>query len=183
MNSFHALRRKRLSAILGIEHRCTEFPDPEIIIGINANLAVVGRARIGIAHLLPGLAFVLAAISPALVVLHDGVNNGGVLAVDVQPDAPGCSAVLIRQAFGQFFPGCAAVGCLIDGTVRSAAIESEGGPPPLIRRGIQRVRTLRVHGDVAHPGVIVDLQHLRPGLPAVRRLIHATVRIRSPQMS
>src|SRR5437016_10969735 len=136
MNPFDALRRKRFSSVLGIEHRRTEFPDPEVVIGIDPNLAVVGRPRIRIAHLLPRLALVLAAISSALLVLHDGINDVWVLAVNIQSDATGVSAIFVGQPLGQFLPGQSAIGGLVDRAVRSAAVESKGRAPPLIRRGI-----------------------------------------------
>src|SRR5712691_2486940 len=120
MNSSHALRRKRFAPILGIKHRRAQLPDAEIIIGVDANLAVVRRPWIGIAHLLPGFAFVLATIRSALLVLHDAVN--------AQPDAAGVPAILIREAFGQLLPVDAAIRDLIDRAVRSAAIKSKRRP-------------------------------------------------------
>src|SRR5712664_3617771 len=157
MNPFHALRCKSFSSILGIEHWRAKLPDPEIVIGIDPNLAVVRRPRIRIAHLLPRLTFVLAAISPDLLVLNYRVDDVRILAVTIQSDAAGLSAVLVREPFGQFFPGRAAIRRLVDRAIRPATVESIRRPPPLVRRGIQSVRTLRIHRDVAHTGVVVNL--------------------------
>ena len=136
MNPLHALRRKRFSSVLGIEHRRTEFPDPEVVMGIDPNLAVVRRPRIRIAHLLPRLALVLAAISSALLVLHDRVNDVRILAVNIQSDAAGVSAIFVGQSLGQFLPGQSAICGLVNRALRSAAVESIGCAPPLIRCGI-----------------------------------------------
>src|SRR5260370_32464096 len=75
VDSAHALRRKRLSTVLGIKHLRAKLPDAEVIVGVDANLAVVRRPWIRIAHFLPSLAFVVAAKSPALLLLHDGVDD------------------------------------------------------------------------------------------------------------
>src|SRR5260370_6790571 len=135
MNPFHALRCKSFSSILGIEHWRVELPDPEVVIGIDPNLAVVRRPRIRISHLLPRLAFVLAAISAALLVLHDRVNDVRFLAVNIQSDAAGLAAVLVRHPFRQFFPCPAPTTRLINRAIRPATVESISSPPPLVARG------------------------------------------------
>src|SRR5258708_4507394 len=94
MNTARTLGRKSFPAILRIKHLRAELPDAEIIIGVDANLAVIRRPRIGIAHLLPGITFILAAISSALLVLNDGVNDVGILAVNVQSDTAGVPAIV-----------------------------------------------------------------------------------------
>src|SRR4029077_20191243 len=114
---------------------------------------------------------------------YDGVNDVRVLAVNVQADTSRITAILVGQPFGQFLPVCAAVCVFIDRAIWSATIESKGRPPAFISSGIQRVRTFGFHSDIAHTGVVVDLQDLRPGLPAVGGLIHSALRIRAPQMS
>src|SRR5258707_8728381 len=96
---------------------------------------------------------------------------------------PVSPAIFVGQPFGEFFPGGAAVGGLVDRGVRSAAIESVRSAAPLIGSGVKGVRALGVHGDVAHAGVVVDLENLRPSLAAVGRFVNATLGIRSPQMS
>jgi len=99
----HAIRHEFLAAVLGVEHLRTEFPDTQIIIGIDANLAIVRRPRVCVAHLLPRLAFVFAAECSALFVLHNRVNDVRVLAVDIQADAPSVAAVSYGKPFVSFF--------------------------------------------------------------------------------
>ncbi len=169
----HAIRHEFLAAVLGVEHLRTEFPNTQIIIGIDANLA----------HLLPRLAFVFAAECSALFVLDNRVNDVRVLAVNIQADAPSVAAILVRQALRQFFPRRAAIGRFVYAAARPATVETEGCAAALIRRGVQNVRALRVHGDIAHASVVIYLQDLRPSLSAVRRLVDAALRIRPPQMA
>src|SRR5258707_12661987 len=96
---------------------------------------------------------------------------------------PVSPAIFVGQPFGEFFPGGPAVGGLVDRGVRSAAIKSERGAAPLIVSGVKGVRALGVHGDVAHAGVAVDLENLRPGLATVDGFVNAALGIGSPQVS
>ncbi len=182
MNTFYALRRERLSAVLGVIHRCAQHPNPQIVIGIHPHLAVVGRAWIRVAHFLPCLALVFAAVDAAFFVLHQRVNDIRILAIDIQPDTSCVAAVFIGQALRQFLPGCAAVRRLINRSVRSSTVETIRCPPPLIRCGVERIWALRVHGDVDHARILINFQHLRPRFPAIRRFVNASLRVRSPQM-
>ena len=101
VNAVDALRDKRFSAVLGVKHLRAEFPNAQVVVGINANLAVIGRAWVGFAHALPGLAFVFAAERAALFMLNLGIDDVRILAVNVQSDAAGVGgAVLPRQALG-----------------------------------------------------------------------------------
>ena len=68
--------------------------------------------------------------------LHDGVYDVGVLAINIQADAAGVSAVFVGQSLGQFFPICAAIRRFVDRAIRTTTIETEGRPSPLVRRGI-----------------------------------------------
>ena len=131
-----ALRRKSFSSILGVKHRRAQRPDAQVIVRIDPHLAVVRRPRIRIAHLFPRFAFVLAAVNAALFMLYQRIDDVRIPAVNIQSDAAGFSAVLVRQPFGQFFPGRAAIRRLVDRAIRSAAVKSIGRPPSLIRRGI-----------------------------------------------
>src|SRR6266436_1611190 len=70
VNAPNALGRESFSAILGVKHLRAERPDSQIVVGIDAHLAVVRGPRIGVAHSLPGLTFIIAAKDSALFVLH-----------------------------------------------------------------------------------------------------------------
>jgi len=97
-------------------------------------------------------------------------------------------AAVLRKAvpFVNFFPGCA-------GRPWSYRLRLSG-PPPIesigasggarMPRHNQSVRTFC--GSMAMsltPVSSFDLQHLRPCLPAIRRLVNSALRIRAPQMS
>src|SRR5689334_18031394 len=99
VNTADTLGGKRFSAVFGVKHLRAEFPDAQVVVGINANLAVVGGTRIGFAHALPGFAFVFAAERAAFFMLDFGVNDVGILAINVEADAAGIGGgVLPRQA-------------------------------------------------------------------------------------
>src|ERR1043166_3029005 len=183
MDFLNATSGETFAAILGKKHRRSQCPDAQVVVGIDTNLAVIRGARIGVAHLLPGFAFILAAIDAALIVLNERVYDVGILAIDVQPDAPGFAAIFVWQTFGEFFPGHATVGGLIDGAFDSATVEAKGSAAALIRGGIKSVRAFRVHSDIADAGVIADFQDLVPSLAAVSGLVHAALRIGSPKMA
>src|SRR5579864_4305937 len=103
VNAVDALRGKRFAAVLGVKHLRAKLPDAQVVVGINTNLAVIGRTRVGVAHALPGLAFVFAAESAAFFMLDLRVDNVGILPINVQADASGvAAAVLPRQALRQF---------------------------------------------------------------------------------
>ena len=134
VNPMHALRVERLPAILGVKHLRAQLPNPQIVIGINSNLAVIRRSRVRFAHPLPRLAFVFAAERPAFFMLDLGINNVGIFAVNIQPDAPGiAAAVFVRQPFRQFLPRHPAIRGLVNRAVRPAAVEAERRAPPLVR--------------------------------------------------
>ena len=53
--------------------------------------------------------------------------------------------------------------------------------PALVGRRVQHVRIARIHQQVGHPGVVADLEHLRPRFVAVAGQVHATFATRAPQ--
>src|SRR5207248_3645880 len=134
VNAMDALGGECFAAVFGVKHRRAQLPNAQIIVGINADLAVVGRPRVRFTHALPGLAFIFAAERAALFVLDFGVNDVGIFAVDAQPDAPGiATAVLPGQAFCQFFLVCTGVDGLVYGAVRAAAVEAVWAVAAVVR--------------------------------------------------
>src|SRR5215470_18647124 len=109
MNFLDAVAGEGFAAIFGKEHLRAENPNAEVVVGIDANLTVVGGAGIGVAHFFPAFALVFAAEHAALFVLDERVNDVGALTEDIETDTPDVSAVLVGQAFGQFVPGGSAV--------------------------------------------------------------------------
>ncbi len=178
-----AIGGKGFSAIFGKIHRRAQGPDAQVVVRIDAHLAVIGRTRVGVAHLFPGFTHVLASENAALLVLHQRIDNVGILAINVQPNAASITAVLIREALHKFFPGDATVHGFVDRAIGAATIETEDRAPASIGCSVERVGTLRVHGDVADAGVVINFQDLRPGFAAIRGFVHATLGIRSPQVA
>ncbi len=78
----------------------------------------------------------------------------------------------------QFVPGCAAIRRFVDRAARSRDGREIALPGILMRFPGARENQFRICGiarDVDHAGPVIDLQHLRPGLTAVRRTIEAAV--------
>src|SRR5262249_31069711 len=73
-----------------------------------------------------------------------------------------------RQAVtGEPGPGGTTVGALPDCAAGATALAAPGVDHQLPGRGEQRVRVGRMHDDVDRAGVLVDEEHLLPGLTAV----------------
>src|SRR6202162_6499313 len=118
------------AAVFGVVERRTQHPDFPIVAWIDANLAVIGRARIGVAHARPGETFVFVAVDAAvLYVLHQRVNDVGILPVDIHRAAADVAGGW--EALGELGPVRAAVDGLIDSTARTSAVEAESGAAAL----------------------------------------------------
>src|SRR5256885_2284986 len=74
------------------------------------------------------------------------------------------------KAVRQLGPMAAAVRRPGQRVARPAAMKAVGAPAALMRRGVEGVWIRRIHGDVAHAGVFVDLQRRFPRASAVGRL-------------
>ena len=173
------VRHPGLAAVVGDVHGRGRLPDALIVVGIDANLAVVHWTRIDVAHLAPMLAAIFGTKHTAFRILDDGVNNVRIAAIDIDADA---SRRAFRQIDGKFFPGRAAVNGFINRAARAAAIESERCPPSLICRSVKRHRALRIHRHIDHAGVFIDEKHIVPGLAAIRCFVQPALFVRSPQM-
>src|SRR5437870_13785031 len=99
MNPSNALGRESLPSILGVKHLRAERPDSQIVVWVDAHLAVIGGPRIRIAHFLPSLALIIAAKDSTLFVLHQRIDDVRILAVNIQADAAGFSAIFVGQPF------------------------------------------------------------------------------------
>ena len=170
------------ASIFGVIKRRAQHPDFLIVVWIDANLAVIGRARIGVAHARPGEALIFGAVDAAFLdVLHQRVNDVGILAGDIHRATSDVASR--REAFGELVPVSAAVDGLVDSAARPSAVESEYGTPAFVGRGIKRVRALRIDGDVGNTGVLIDEERLRPGNAAVGGFEYAAFFVRPPKMA
>src|SRR5262249_35094984 len=168
------------TAVFGKIHGGAEGPNAQVIVGIDAYLAVVRRARIGVAHLVPSLALVFAAKDSALFVLHQRINNVGILTINIEPNAARFAAIFIGQALGEFFPGRATVGGFVDCRFGAASVVTERSAPAGVGGGVKRVWAFGIHGHVADARVVGNLEDLRPGFAGVASFVDAPFGIRAP---
>src|ERR1700722_5815634 len=137
MGTVNASRRaecrvaKCLAPILRRHDAVPAQPNPQVIVWIDANLAEIGRARIGSAHAHPVRTFVFASEDATLGVLHQRINNVRVAAIYIERDAAG---VAVWQTACELVPGGAPVGGLIDRAFRPAAVVSSGCSTMLVGR-------------------------------------------------
>src|SRR5205823_12468403 len=82
MDALYEILTKRSTAILGVKHLRAMNPDSLIVIGIDLDLAVIDRARIGVRHSGPRLSFIVAAKQSPRRVLDGRIDNIGVLALE-----------------------------------------------------------------------------------------------------
>ncbi len=107
------------------------------------------------------------------------VENVRPLAGDVERDA--AQRRLIENTALDARPRLAAVGRLPDTAARAAAVHAARRPPPLVRRRINDLAVRRIDHQLVRAGVVVDLEHVLPGLASVGRLEHAAFAARAPQ--
>src|SRR3984893_13969765 len=162
------------AAVFGIEHVRGALPDSLIVARIDANLAVVHRPRINIAHLLPRRAAIFRSKYPAFRILDNGIDDVRIPAINVEAYPAG---VAFRKIFCKPAPRSAAVDRSVEPAAGPAPIEAPRRAPALIRRRIEGSRTPRIHCDIDHAGVLIDEQRLRPGLACVSRFIDSTLTI------
>ena len=153
--------------------------DPLGVVGIDTDQAEIHGAWVVVREELPGVAPVLGAVqacaSPSL---HQRVDHAAVTPVHVQPDA---AQVAIRQALVQSRPRRAAVERAINAASGSAPVEAPRRAPALVHCREKRIRVARIHDQVDGAGVLIERQDMLPGLPAVRRLEHAPLGVRTPK--
>ena len=181
VNPFGAVGAERLATVIGDVERHAQRVDARVALRIDADLAEVHRPRVLAAQLPPVGAAIVAAIDAALgLVLDARVEDVGVLAVDVHADAALGAG---RQAGLGLGPGLAAVGGLPDGAARPAAVHAPLRAAPLIGRGVERLAVRGIHHQLGRAGVVIDVQHALPVLPAVGGLVDAAFAAGRPQVA
>ena len=180
VDALHPVGGEGPPAVLGVVHLGSEHPDALVVVGVDADLAVVHRTRIRVAHPLPGEPLVLGTEDAALPVLDDRVDDAGIPAIDVEADPPG---VAVGQSATQLHPGIPAVGGAMDPASRAAARKAVGAPPPLVERRVDDVRAFGIHGEFHRAGVLVTVKHPVPGLAPVTGPIDTALVVRAPQVT
>src|SRR4030042_3244783 len=84
VNLLDDVRPECLAAVVGYIHGRAHHPDPLIVVGGDADLAVIHRPWVGRGHLFPGRTFVFGPKNSALLVLDDGIDDAGIPAIDVE---------------------------------------------------------------------------------------------------
>src|SRR5262252_7704284 len=146
---------KRLAPVFRNEHRRSTHPYALVVVGIDANLAVVHRTVVSAAHHLPGHASIFGPEDATFGILKQRVDDVRIAAVDVDSYTAGYA---IGQTVCESGPIRSAVDRFVEPAMGPASVKAPGGAAALIGRGIQCERTLRINGDVDDSGVFVDEQ-------------------------
>src|SRR6185437_4474503 len=158
--------------------------DEIFVLGIGEDVGVIEGALAEPALVVdkgPGGAGVVGAEQAAVLVLDeredairiDGRDRDADLAVDAR-----------RQTFGvgDFGPGLAAVGRLVQSAARAAARHSPFVAIGLPERGVHDIRIGAVDLDVGGAGLVILVEDLAPGLSAVGALEHAALGARRAEL-
>ena len=183
---------ERAAGVVGDPQVDPQQVDAPVVVGLDADLAEVERARRPRAQPGPVLAGVVAAEDaagaaarvdggdpPALVRLDHGVDDARVLAVDVEADAPG----LGREPRSKLGPGPSAVAGLEDAAGGTPRRVRPGRAPPRVHRRVEHVRVGRVHRQVAGAGARVPLEAQCPRLAGVVRDVDTALGVLAPQVA
>src|SRR6478672_2308334 len=180
VNPLYQILIPRFAAIVGVEHVGCELPEALIVVWVDADLAVVHRPRIYVAHLAPGLATIVRTKGPTLQIFNQRINDIWIPSINVEADAAGNA---FRQTFIQLVPGSPAINGLVDGAARPTAVESPGCASSLVSGGVKSHWTIRIHRQINHARVFVDEEHIVPGLAPVSRLVNTALFVWPPQMT
>src|SRR5258705_90285 len=82
----------------------------------------------------------------------------------------------------ELLPRDAGVGALVNGAAGTAAVETKRLTESLVRRRVEHFRVARVHDEIGRAGERIDVEHLRPGAAAVRRLEDAALGVLGPEV-
>ena len=175
-----AKRPQRLTAIVGDLEDHVGNVDAIDVNRVGEDVAVIHCTGVVVSAPLPGDAVVGRAIDAALAIgrLDVGVKDVGVHRRDSQADAP---ELLVGQSGGDLFPGLAAIGAAMDRAVGTAVDQRVETALPLVGRRDQHVGVARIEHDIGDAGVLGNLQHLRPRLAAVGRLVQPALAAGRPQ--
>ena len=169
-------RAKTAAAVDRLQHADLREPDDVFVSGVDRHRRVVPRALAQAARradALPGLAPVVRSEQASLLGLDQRVDAPRVARRDLHAD-------LAPRALGQAvalepLPFVSTVARDPQSAARAATGQAPRRPAHLPRSGEQDARIGRVEADVRRSGFLVDVQHLVPGLPAVRRAQHPAV--------
>ena len=181
VNVRRAVEPEGLPTVVGNTEGCFRQIDAEIVLRIDPDDAEVHRPAVVAAHFPPAGAGVVGPIDPALLlVLHPGVDDVGVAAIDVEPDP---AHRPLGQSLGESGPAPATVGRLPDPAVGAAAVEAEAGPAPLIGGGVDHLVVGGIHHQLGAASIRTGVEHLGPREAAVGGLVDPAVPARPPEVA
>ena len=161
------------AAVLAPVGRSGQGVDAVLVRRVDEDVRVVHGADVLIAHLLPALAAVLAAVA---------TRFGGMLNKDVEylrirggqrdPDA---ALVALGQPVRELAPGVAAVGGLVQAAAWATPVEAPGAALALVHGRVEDIGVGGVDDEVDRAGVIVDEEDLVPGGATVAGAVHAAL--------
>src|SRR5579871_1424138 len=157
-----------------------------LVLRIDANAgeirATAGDSRLAV-DAFPGAAGIVGTVhAGGFAGIHQGIHAIGI----AWGHADSHSAESLResrQTAGERMPGIAAIGGLVEATVRTA--ESSvlpGALPRLPENSIDVLRIVRIEGQVDGAGMLVLVEDFLPGLAAVRRAEDTALRVRAVGM-
>ncbi len=174
---------ERLAAVRAHRQRQARLVDRVEVGGIDDDAGEVERPHLqveGVVDLPPVLPRVVRAEEGGVLGLDQGVDHVRPRRRDRHGDAP----LLPRgQPCFERLPGLAAVARLVEAAPLAAGREGVRRAAELPHAGVEDRRVLGIDREIGAAGVGVDVEHLLPGLAAVRRLVDAAVRVAVPEMA
>ena len=174
------------AAVLGQIQRAGKREHTVGILRIDTNVGVVEGAKIDVriaADGAPPRSTVVRTPELALVLrLADQVHDVGIARRHGNPDAV---HLLHRQPVvptlaGEPLPRRAAVHRAIGGRVAAPRLEMPRPAPVRVHAGVENVGVIGIRGQIGAAGLRINVEHSRPGLPAIGRPEYAALLVGSP---
>ncbi len=180
---------KGFTTVIGITEAVLHI-NALIVVRVHQYLAGVHGARVPVAHVGPGFAFIFRAIDTRLTpvvsgrcivlvaLLHADIHDVRVFSVNGNANAPDLAR---RQTFGQFGPGVSAIGGFVQTTARPVAMKAKGRTSSLIGRRVENARIRGIHRHIHHAGIFIDIQNAVPGFAAVGCFVEPAFFVCAPE--
>ena len=172
-----------LAPIVGAEEAHVEHVHRVFLFGVCVDVGVVPRPlaeRPVLVGAGPGFACIIGAKDPAVLGFNDGPDAIGVDGRDGDADL---SLDALGQALGEFLPGIAPIGGLVEAAARPAAVEAVRAAFDLPETGVHLTRVFGIHGEIDRPGVFIDIQNTLPDLAPIGGAIDAPLFIGTEDMA
>ncbi len=175
--SSYIIGAERLPSVLRDIHRSPEDPNPLVVVGINADLAVIHGPRIGARHLFPGQTLILRAKNSTVFVFDNGIDNVGAAAVNIYSDAP---RVPRRKSVSKTSPCFSAICRPVKAAARSSSVKAPASASPLIGCGIQNIWILMIQDNIHKSRISINKIGIGPGFSAILGSKQTSFFVRTP---